>query len=137
MQGLRSLRDEAMQAGTQATAQGFPAGVYAYGLNMFLEGTSGIIQTNSKRMERSFRLTAINSAFQFSVSNYSIILGTENVDWFADFVRIETIMGDGALPHFLPEDGQIIEKGDFIVCSARNDDTSTKRIALIFQGVHI
>lgn len=135
MQRLSSLRDGAMQA--NGAIETFPAGNYAYGLNMFLEGTLNFIQTNSKRVERTFRLTSIASAFMISVASYSIILGTEQTDWFSDFVRVETIMGTGALPHFITDNELIIEKGDFIVCQARNDNTSTKRIALIFQGVHI
>jgi hypothetical protein len=126
-----------MQTGNQAPAQGFPAGCYAYGLNIFLEGTNGFISTNSKRMERRFRLTSVNTAFLTSVDDWSLILGTEQVNWFAGFVRAETILGDGALPHFVPEEGMIVEAGDYIVCQARSDSTETKRIALIFQGVHI
>lgn len=125
-----------MPAGT-AEEEKFPAGPYAYGLNMVLDATSGFIAVNSKRMERRFRLTAVNVAFTISVSTYSIILGTEHTDWFADYVRVETIVGDGALPHFVPDDQLIIDKGDFIVCHARNDNATAKRIALIFQGVHI
>jgi len=126
-----------MQAGTAAPAQGFPAGTYHYGLNIFLEATDGFITVNSKRMERRFRLTAVNQAFEFSISNWSLILGTEQVFWFADFVRAGLIVGDGALPHFVPGDGFVIEAGDYIVCQARNDTSSAQRIALLFQGVHI
>ena len=136
MPRLSSLRDEALQA-SGAETQCFPEGVYAYGLNIYLEATQDFIQTNSKRMERDFRLTSVASAFMISVASYSIILGTEQVQWFSDFVRAEVILGDGALPHFIPDDQLIIEKGDFIVVQARNDNSSAKSIALIFQGVHI
>lgn len=136
MQRLSSLRDERLPTSPRVV-ETFPAGPYAYALNIFLEGTNGFIQTNSKRVERDFRITAITSAFTTSVASYSIILGTEQVDWFSDFVRVETIVGDGALPHFIPDDELIIDKGDYIVVQARNDNTSTKRIAMLFQGVHI
>ena len=139
MPRLSSLRDEALQTNGTAQAQCFPKGVYAYGLNLYLEGTQDFIQINSKRMERDFRLTAVNTAFVIDsrVSPFSLILGTEQVNWFADFVRAETILGDGSLSHFIPDDQLIIEKGDYIVVQARNDDTDAKSIALIFQGVHI
>lgn len=135
MPRLSSLRDGAVQ--TIPAEETFPPGPFAYGLNMFLLGTNGYIQTNSKRVNRDFRLTAITSAFTASVAGYSIILGTEQTDWFSGFVRVETIVGDGALPHFIPDDELIIEKGDFIVVQARNDSSSDKRIAMLFQGVHI
>ena len=119
----------------------FPPGAYHYGLNLFLEGTDGFIQINSKRIERNFRLTAVNSAFMYDVdgvaTDWSLILGTLQTLWFADFCRAETILGDGALPHFVPEGGIVVEKGDYIVVQARNDNTTAKRIALMFQGVHI
>lgn len=137
MQRLFGLSQSDMQTGTESPFAAFPPGSYHYCLNMFLEATNGFIANNSKRVERTFQLKSIGSAFQFSVSGYSLMLGTEEVDWFADFCRVETIMGDGALPHFIPGEGPIVEKGDFIVCQALNQDAFTKRIALIFQGVHI
>lgn len=139
MQGLRSLRDGAVQAAPQsATGAEFPAGSYAYGLNVFLEATSGLIQINSKRMERDFRLVSVNSANLAITVNWSIRLGTERFDWFGDFVRAECILGDAVLPHFLPNpESMVIEKGDFIVAQVRNDESVEKHIALIFQGVHI
>lgn len=136
MQRLSSLRDERLPTSPRVV-ETFPAGPYAYGLNMFLKGTNGLIQTNSKRMERDFRLTSITSAFTSSVTGYSLILGTEQVDWFSDFVRVETIVGDGALPHFIPDDELVIEKGDYIVVQARQDGSTDRRIAMLFQGVHI
>ena len=112
---------------------------YAYGLNMVLPESTTEIIINSKRMECDFRLTAINAAFLFSDGGgWHVILGTEQVWWFADFVRAETIFGDGALPHFIPDDQLIIKKGDYIVCQARANTASfERRLALIFQGVHL
>jgi hypothetical protein len=116
-----------------------PAGSYAYGLNMFLPATLNSLQTNSKRVLRDFRLTSVNSAYLASVTDWSLILGTELVDWFSDYVQARTILGDAVLQHFLPNAGagMVIQKGDFLVCQARNDNTTAKRIALIFQGEHI
>lgn len=67
------------------------------------------------------------------------ILGTEHEDWFGGFVMAETIFGTGALPHLLPVGAnRVIERGDYIVMKAINLSGSTaKRIAMIFQGVHI
>ena len=137
MQRLFGLRDGTMQAGTQTPTESYPAGSYAYALNIFLEGTNGFISVNSKRMERTFRLTSIASAFLASVGDWSLILGTERYDWFGGFVKAETIMGNGALPHFIPTDGMIIARGDSIKVTTRNDDTTVKHISLIFQGIHI
>jgi hypothetical protein len=139
MQGLRSLRDGTVQPYPQsATGAEFPAGSYAYGLNVFLEATSGLIQNNSKRMERDFRLVSVNTANLAITVNWSLILGTEKVDWFGGFVRAECILGDAVLPHFLPNpESMVIEKGDSIMVQVRNDEAVEKHIALIFQGVHI
>jgi hypothetical protein len=137
MQRLHGLRNGAVQTGTQTSGESFPAGAYSYGLNIFLEGTNGFVSINSKRIERKFRLTSIASAFLISVGDWSLILGTEEFDWCGGFTRAETILGNGALPHFLVGEGMIIAKGDSIVVQARNDSSSTKRIALIFQGEHI
>lgn len=117
------------------------AGSYAYGLNMVLAARVDALANNSKRMERTFRLTSVASIFSNTVGGYdddiSFILGTEHFDWFSDWCAASTVFGDGALPHFLPGDGQVIEKGDFIVVQARNLTAVEKRIALLFQGFHI
>jgi hypothetical protein len=117
------------------------AGVYAYGLNMVLAARVDALANNSKRMERDFRLTSVASIFSNTVGGYddgiSFILGTEQFDWFSDWCVASTIFGDGALPHFLPAGGMVIEKGDFIVVQARNLTAAEKRIALLFQGVHL
>lgn len=116
-----------------------PAGSYAYCLNMAITDSLVIIVTNSKRVLRDFRLTGINCALSTSnIGNWSCILGTEHENWFAGFVRAETIFGNGVFPHLLPVDAnRVIEKGDYIVCQAINLEATAKRIALIFQGVHI
>lgn len=141
MSRLSSLRDREMQPdATNAAQEKFPAGSCAYGLNVFLEATNGLIQINSKRMERNFRLVSVNTAnLAAAVSiNWSLILGTEQFDWFGGFVRAEVILGDAVLPHFLPSpESMVIEKGDFIVCQVRNDEAVEKHLALLFQGVHI
>lgn len=135
MPRLRSLQ-QGMSAQGQAE-ETFPIGSFAYGLNIYLEATNGVISVNSKRMDRTFRLTSVNTANLGTTVNWSLILGTEKVDWFADYLRAETILGDGVLPHFLPSEGMIIEKGDSIMVHCRNDSAVAKRIALLFQGEHI
>ena len=112
-------------------------GPYGYCLNMALPATSGAIVVNSKRVMRDFRLLKFNAAFQFSVAIYSLILGTQDYNWFADFVRIETIAGDGALPHYIPGGGMDIKCGDYITATVRNDNSTAKRIALIFDGINL
>jgi len=140
MQGLRSLRDGNVQATGIVQAQtAVPIGSYGFGLNVFLPATSGYISNNSKRMDCHFRLVSVNTACLANASAFawSIILGTIRFDWFSEFVRADCILGDGVLPHFLPEDGIIIEAGDSIVAQTRNDEAVAKRIALLFQGEFI
>lgn len=149
MQGLRSLRDGNVQATDiygqaqlQASGQGQIAitkGSYAFGLNVFLPATSGIISNNSKRMDCHFRLTSVNTACLADASAFawSLILGKIDIDWFSDFVRADCILGDGVLPHFIPEGGIIVESGNSIVAQIRNDESVAKRVALLFQGEFI
>ena len=116
------------------------AGSYGYGLNIVLDARADALANNSKRVERDFRLTSVSCAVSDSVvydDGFAIILGTEKYDWFGGWVICNVIFGDGALPHFLPGDGTIIQKGDFIVAKTRNMDSTAKRIALLFQGVHL
>ena len=116
------------------------AGSYGYALNMVLAARTDALANNSKRVERDFMLCSVASIFSNTAGGYddgiSFILGTENQDWFADYIVASTIFGDGALPHFLPEP-QFIAKGDFIVAKARNLTGAEKRIALLFQGYHV
>lgn len=116
------------------------AGSYGYALNIVLAARTDDVAVNSKRVERDFRLTSVACANSDTVvydDGFSIILGTERFDWFSDYVVCNTIFGEGALPHFLPGEGVVIEKGDFIVAKTRNLDSTAKRIALLFQGVHL
>lgn len=125
-------------------------GSYGYSLNIILPSTLNFIVINSKRVERDFLLKSIQGTGQIINDNgnnatnketFSFKLGTQLVDWFSDFVRSETILGDAALPHFLPGDGAFICKGDFIVMKTRNDSTigsaNFRQITLIFQGIHV
>ena len=118
------------------------AGSSGYGLNLVLaDARVDAVTTNSKRMERDFCLTQITCAMSGQGADFddgfSVIFGTEQYDWFADYVLATIIFGDGALTHRLPGEGTIIKKGDFIVVKARNVDSNDKRIALLFQGYHI
>lgn len=116
------------------------AGSFAYGLNIVLSGVLDYLTNNSKRVERDFRLTSIQCALsRQSVydNGFSIILGTEYQDWFNDYIICANIFGDGSLPHFLPGDGVIIPKGSFIIVKARNNDTTEKHLAFLFQGEHL
>jgi hypothetical protein len=139
MQRLHGISQSAMQTGAQTSEEGVSAGNYGYGLNLVLEATTNFITANSKQVERDFILTSVNASclglITFTV--YSVMLGTSKQNWFSDFVRVETIFGDATFPHFLPGNGIFIEKGDYIVCQARNDEAVVKRIALLFQGRHI
>ena len=116
------------------------AGSYGYALNMVLAARVDAVANNSKRMERDFMLCSVAMVFSNATGGYddgtSFILGTEDVDWFGDYVIASTIFGDGALPHWLPEP-QFIAKGDFIVAKAKNLTAAEKRIALLFEGYHI
>lgn len=116
------------------------AGSYGYALNMVLLGRVDAIQINSKRVERRFRVVSIQCALSQSDSfddGFSVLLGTENVDWFSDYVICGNIFGHAALPHFLPGDGVIVEKGDFITVKARTLDTTARRITILFDGEHL
>jgi hypothetical protein len=125
--------------GIVQTQRTVPLGSYAFGLNVFLPATSGIISNNSKRMDCHFRLTSVNTACLADASAFawSLILGTTRFDWFSEFIRADCILGDAVLPHFIPEGGIIIESGDSIVAQTRNDEAVAKRIALLFQGEFI
>lgn len=116
------------------------AGSYGYGLNIVLDARTDAQANNSKRMERDFRLVSVSCAMSGNSvydDGFSIILGTEHQDWFGDYVICANIFGDGALPHFLPGNGVVIKKGDFIVAKTRNEDSIAKRIAMLFQGIHL
>ena len=116
------------------------AGSYGYGLNIVLDARLDALANNSKRIERDFLLKSVSCAMSGDsvyIDGFSIRLGTEKVDWFNDYVLCGLIFGDGALPHFLPGEGTLIEKGDFIVAQTRNLDTDAKRIALLFDGIHL
>lgn len=117
------------------------AGTYGYGLNMVLDARVDALAIGSKRVERNFRLTAVNSARvgpgNLFDNEWSLILGTMDVDWFADYVLCSTILGNGALPHYIPGGGVTVEKGDFIVAKVKNLTATEKRIAFLFQGYHI
>ena len=117
------------------------AGSYGYGLNLVLDARADAVVNNSKRMERDFCLTQITCAMSGQGADFddgfSVIFGTEQYDWFADYVLCTVIFGDGALPHRLPAGGTIVQKGDFIVVKARNVDSNDKRVALLFQGYHL
>ena len=116
------------------------AGSYGYGLNIVLDARTDALANNAKRMERDFCLVSVTCAVSDTTlyrDGFSIILGTEQYDWFADYVVCNVIFGDGALPHFLPGEGTIINKGDFIVAKTRNLDSQAKRIALLFEGYHL
>ncbi len=114
-------------------------GSYGFGLNIVLDARANALNHNSKRVDRTFRLTAVNGALvgpnNLFDNEWSLILGTERFDWFADYVLCGTILGNGALPHFIPGGGQIVEKGDFIVAKTKNLTATEKHIALLFQGI--
>lgn len=120
------------------TTEEFQPGPYAYALNMAIPGDTTTVVVGSKRMMRDFRLVSQTCAFMVSTGgNWFCILGTEETDWCSDFVRVETIFGEGALPHFLPDDTLIIPKGESIVVQAKNGNTTARRVALMFQGIHL
>ncbi len=108
---------------------------YGFGLNLALPATLNSVTTNSKRMDRDFRLLSVQCAVMIVTGNFSVVLGTEREDWMPDYVNCNTIFGDGALPHYLPGEGTIIDKGNFLVVKARNNISSAIRVALLFQGV--
>lgn len=138
MQRLSSLRDGGMQTDPAIITEEFPPGPYAYCLNLAIPGSTTEIIVGSKRMMRDFRLISQTCAFMISSGGaWFCILGTEETDWCADFVRAETIFGNGALPHFIPDDTLVIPKGQSIVVSARNNNTTARRVALMFQGIHL
>lgn len=122
----------------------FPTGSYGYGLNIILAASAVATSQNSKRMERDFILTSVNGAAQVTTigatsttqSPFSIILGTQLVDWFADWVWFSTILGDGALPHPIPGGVMRVKKGDYLVCKTKNEAAVLNQICLLFQGYH-
>ena len=116
------------------------AGHYGYGLNIVLDARTDALNNNSKRVERNFLLKSVTCALSGGTllsDGFAIILGTERFDWFSDYIICANIFGDGSLPHFLPGEGTLIEKGDFIVAQTKNLDAEAKRIALLFQGIHV
>ena len=83
------------------------AGTYAYGLNIALPAVNDYIANNAKRVLRDFRITGVQCALSRDATyddGFSVILGTDYEDWFADFVICANLFGDGSLPHLLPGD---------------------------------
>lgn len=113
------------------------AGSYGYGLNLALDARVDSLANNSKRVMRDFMLVSVTNALANAWDDtWSVILGTEDVDFFGDYVIASLIFGDGTLPHFLPKPLKI-EKGDYIVVKARNVNATGKRLALLFDGYHV
>ena len=123
----------------------FSTGSYGYGLNVILAASTVAVSQNSKRMERDFVLTSVNGAAQVTSigstttvqSPFSLILGTQLIDYFADWVYFSTILGDGALSHFIPGDDVLrTRKGDYLVCKTKNEAEVLNQICLLFEGYH-
>lgn len=112
-------------------------GSFGFALNVILPASATVIPTfsqNSKRMERDFVLKSITS---YQTGNFSVILGTQLFDWFADYVWYQTVFGNAVLPHFIPGEGQFVPKGDFIVAKTINETEAINQITMLFEGIYL
>jgi hypothetical protein len=110
-----------------------PPGSIGLGLNILLPATSNYLGQNSLRMERDFLLASIQAQTD---GNFSVILGTQNIDFFNNFIPFRIIFGNAVLPHKIPGE-VIISKGDFLVVKTRNETSGALKISLLFQGQYL
>lgn len=120
----------------QLTAQ---KGIFTYPLTMVLPGAlNSVLQSSIQLLQGiDFKIVSIQS---IQTGNWSIIWGTNTINFMPTWVRFQNILGTGILPHRWVGPGYdycpVFPRGSSILIQARNDTANPNTIDLAIEGIY-